>query len=206
MNQRYVRKRVYLANSGSHPLIFLCISFLLGIISGCALASFSQKESPAHLFSYLDGYFSVLESGGYSKASLLSTFWEIARWPLFAGLMGTTLFGVIALPALLCLRGFLLSYAISVLVCLYGGWRGLLLAFVVFGIPALCSVISLFIIGWNVLHHHHELRKNRSKAAFTTQNQQLILSLFAVILWTFFGTVAQHWITPVLLNRLASMM
>ena len=201
MNKRQVRRKPG-APPGAAALLVLGAGFILGVLSGCLLASFSRGGSSAHLFSYLDGYFSLLETGGGAETTLFSTFWEIGRWPLFAGLMATTLFGVIALPGLLLVRGFLLAYAVSVFICLYGGWNGLLLAAVIFGVPALSSVASLFIIGRYVLCRHGRERPAGGREDNGTR-KRLLAAVFPVLLWIFCGTVIQHWISPVLLNRLA---
>ena len=178
-------------------LVFLSACFTLGAGAGCLLASFFQKGSFTHLFSYLNGYFSILQSSESSGNPLISTFWEICRWPLFAGLMGTTLFGVVAVPALLVLRSFLLSYAVSVFVCLYGGWYGLLLSLSLFGVPALCSVVSLTMIGWNILFRHFNPQKGKGK-----DEKRLVSSILFILIWLVAGTIFQHWISPALLSRL----
>lgn len=201
MNKRQHQRKAGALPPALNALLLLGICSVLGMLFGCLLASFFQQGSAGHLFSYLDGYFSVMESGGRTETTLFSTFWEIGRWPLLGGLMATTLFGVIALPVLLFIRSFLLSYAVSVLICLYGSWNGLLLAAVIFGVPALSSVISLALIGKDVLcHRGREHHGGREEPA---ARNLLIKTTFAVLLCVFLGTVIQHWISPVLLNQMS---
>lgn len=200
MNKRYGRGKMGSVKPRSAALILLSACFVLGVLLGCLLASIFQKGSAEPLFSYLNGYFSVLEAGELSESSLLSTFWEIGRWPLFAGLMATTLFGVVALPALLLLRGFLLSYAVSVLVCLYGGADGFLFSAVIFGVPAFSSTLSLFIIGQLVLPDGTQAMNGRKR----WDHRQLAVCSFAIFICLFLGTVIQHWICPALLNWIAA--
>ena len=204
MNRRYRAGEVTLGSPSLSPLILMTACFALGLFLGCLLASFFQESGDPHLFSYLDDYFLLLENGGEMESSLLATLWEVLRWPLFAGLMGTTLFGVVAVPVLIFLRGILLSYALSVLVCIYGGWRGSLLSLCIFGAPALCSVVSLFLIGWVVLHHHAHGRGSSHRGE--TDLQRLLSCLLALFALVAAGTFVQHWICPALLRQLVSVL
>ena len=78
---------------------------------------------------------------------LLSVLWESVRWPLFAFLMGFTALGVLGIPTLFAVRGFLLSFAVSSFVRMFGGTGGIL-AFFAFGITGLAAVPALFVLGF----------------------------------------------------------
>ena len=204
MNGRQQVGRAWFGSSSLPPLILMTVCFTIGLFLGCLLASFFRESGDPYLFSYLDDYFMLLENGGEMECSLFSTLWEVLRWPLFAGLLGTTLFGVVAIPVLLFLRGILLSYALSVLVCIYGGWRGLLMSLCIFGVPALCSVISLFLIGWVVQDHYARNRGNARRGELSFR--RILSCLLTLLILIAAGTFTQHWICPALLRRLASVL
>ena len=204
MNKRHNLSGIKTQHPDFSSLMILSSCFLVGVCAGCILAAFFQQGSDPHLFSYLDEYFSVMEKGGKNEINFFSTVWEFIRWPLLAGLMGATLFGVIALPVLLCLRGFLLSYAISILISLYGGWYGLLLALCIFSAPAFTSVAILFLIGRIVLCRHIHGQSGTQKGNVGRLQMQKILVMSLV--WIAVGIFLQHWICPALLRGLAGIL
>ena len=64
------------------------------------------------LAAYIEGYLAAAKSGSVVLSpGLLSVLWESVRWPLFAFLMGFTALGVLGIPTLFAVRGFLLSFA-----------------------------------------------------------------------------------------------
>ena len=197
MNKRY--HSLASSEPGIHvpSMVILILLFALGLTIGCAFASFLQPETDSQLFSFLKDYFSLLNSGEGKSPSLWADFWELLRWPLLSALMGSTMFGILTAPALLLLRGFLLSYSISIFIR-YFGLNGILVALVVFGIPALCSIVSLFVIGLDILTFHLLKNGNPSKKIIISH-----LLVVAAILTT--GTFLHHWLSPVLLHYLSGL-
>ena len=68
------------------------------------------------------------------------------RFPLAALLMGFTALGVIGLPVLFAVRGFLFSFSVACFCRLFGG-AGLIPALFLFGLPALLWAPALFVLG-----------------------------------------------------------
>lgn len=146
-----MRKRVVkildLPSSGSAVvLLILSAAFLLGGLAGCFLANQVDGSGSTALGDYLEGYLSAVYSGSAAKPEALSLLWEIIRWPLFTFVLGLTPLGLLGIPILFLVRGFLLSFAISSFYHVLGT-VGLGLAFVVFGITGLICVPVLFILG-----------------------------------------------------------
>jgi len=195
VNTRYLRSISSETYVHIPSLVIIILLFSFGLTMGCAFASFLRPDADSLLFSYLNEYFTLLNSGkSGGSPSLPATFWEFFRWPLFATLIGTTLIGTFTAPALLLLRGFLLSYAISVFIRFWGT-DGLLWAAVIFGLPALCSVVSLFIISLDILSFHRSINDSIAK---TTVFSHLLFT--AIILSV--GSLIHHWLSPVLLRLL----
>ena len=119
-------------------------SFLLGGVLGF-LISFTGAHN-AELADYLLDYFFAVGAAESWSISVLSGIWNVLRWPFFAFLLGISKVGLVAIPALLFFRAFLLSNAISVFMTLFQ-LKGLVVSLVVFAIPTLLIVPLIYAIG-----------------------------------------------------------
>ena len=72
--------------------------------------------------------------------------WGQAKYVLAALVLGLTALGALGLPVLFGVRGFFLSFPAACFCRVFGG-RGLLPAFVLFGLPALLWAPALFLAG-----------------------------------------------------------
>lgn len=146
-----MRKRVVriwdLPSSGAFAAsLILGISFFLGGLAGCLFANQVDGNGSAALREYLEGYLRFVSSGEMARPDVLSLLWETVRWPLAAIALGLTPLGLLGIPILFMVRGFLLSFSISSFF-LVMGVPGLTLAFVIFGIAGLVCVPVLFVLG-----------------------------------------------------------
>jgi len=142
------RVRVFnLKDRGRIPaLIVLSGCFLCGIFAGCLWADSVTERGGAVLSEYINGYLTVLRGGTAGNGSLLATLWELFRWPLLTVAFAFTAVGLIAIPVIFLLRGFLLSFSIACLIRVLGS-TGAILAFFLFGISGVLSLPVLFILG-----------------------------------------------------------
>ena len=184
MNKRHDRL-------GLSKMLALC--FIAGTALGCAFASSLDSTADSQLLSYLTGYFSLLKSGINNTPSFWATIWEILRWPLFSGLLGSTLLGLFISPLLLSLRGLFLSFTVSIFIRFFG-LGGLLFSFSALGVPALCSVLSLFTISLDVITYH------RSKKAGIAIPKSILYHFAIVFLLLVTGTLLHRWLSPILLK------
>ncbi len=129
---------------GLFPPLLLGLCFMAGLLLGLLLSALRKEGSD--LSEYLSAYFRAVIGGDVSGLSLWSVIWDLIRWPLAAFLLGCTVLGVVGIPALLLIRGFLLSYAITTFARLFGE-RGMALALAVFGVSALLMLPVLFVVG-----------------------------------------------------------
>ena len=107
-------------------LVVVSAAFALGGVLGCGLtAARAGEAAPPHM---------------------LSVVWSTIRWPVFAVLMGFTGLGLLGIPVLFSIRGFLLSFAITSFVRMFGGVGGVL-AFLTFGVTGLVAIPVLFVLG-----------------------------------------------------------
>lgn len=121
-------------------------AFALGGLLGCLLAAQVGGGGNDSLTAYLQSYLTAARTGAVTQPGLLPIVWETLRWPLFTFLMGFTALGMLGIPVLFAIRGFLLSFAVSSFVRLFGG-AGAILAFFAFGLTGLVAVPVLFVLG-----------------------------------------------------------
>ena len=140
-------ERLDMSAGGITPaLAVMAASFFLGGLSGCLLASCVGGDGAASLRAYVEQFLQTAQSGELSVPAAAALIWDTARWPLLALLLGFTALGLLGLPLLFAVRGFLLSFAVASLVRLFGG-AGCLLAMALFGISGALSVPALFVLG-----------------------------------------------------------
>lgn len=128
---------------GPASLAVLCACFFLGLLLGFLFSALSSES--IELSDYLQRYFQVAGQSGGISPSLWSVVWEQARWPLLAVVLSFTVLGVIGIPLLLTIRGFLLSFAVATFGRLFG-LHGVAAALAVFGLTALLSMPVLFAV------------------------------------------------------------
>ena len=128
-------------------LAVLAVSFLLGALAGCLMSTFLSGDGLESLQSYLEAFLWEMDGAQRLEGpALAGQLWSVLRWPLFALLLGFTALGVLGLPLLFAVRGFLLAYSIAAFVRAFGS-AGCLLAFLVFGVGGAVSVPVLFVLG-----------------------------------------------------------
>ena len=127
-------------------LIILSACFLAGGLAGCLLAAQVGGAGEASLNQYLEAFLLAAQEGAVDVPALWAQIWDTLRWPLFALLLGFTALGVLGVPVLFTLRGFLLAFSIASFVRAFGG-AGWLLACLVFGIGGVLSLPALFVLG-----------------------------------------------------------
>ena len=127
-------------------LLILSAAFLLGAFAGCALAARVGGGGSDALVSYLEGYLVVASEGEISPPNWISLLWSTMRWPLLTFILGLSALGLLGIPVLFLMRGFLMSFAIASFFYMLGG-SGLLMAAVVFGVSGLIAIPVFFVLG-----------------------------------------------------------
>lgn len=146
MGKRVVKIWDLPSSGTSAALLILGAAFVLGGFAGCLLADQVVGGGSDALGEYLEGYLSAVYSGGMVKPDVLSVLWDTIRWPLLILVLSLTPLGLLGLPILFLVRGFLLSFAVASFFRVLGT-AGLALAFVVFGITGLLCIPVFFVLG-----------------------------------------------------------
>ena len=127
-------------------LAVVSAAFCLGALAGMLVASQVGGGGQDSLTAYLERYLAAAQSGAAAPPRVSSILWETLRWPVLTFLLGFTALGVVGIPLLFGVRGFLLSFSIACFVRLFGG-AGCLLALLIFGVGGAVSVPVLFVLG-----------------------------------------------------------
>lgn len=122
---------------------------MLGALLGLLAASMVSEESCDSLKQFFLSYTELTPGRTYTWSGFFQTLWYFVRFPLLILLAGFSALGVFVIPAVLSLKGFSFSFAVSALVLLYG-LPGLIAAAVFFGLADFVFIPILFLIGgWN---------------------------------------------------------
>lgn len=183
--------------SGLPYLIVLLVSFLVGACIGGFLA-FLLGPSP-ELSDYLSEYCVALSQGRLCP-SFLTVLWDCVRWPLFTALLGVTVLGVVGIPVLFAVRGFLLSFSTTTF-CLLLGHRGLAVAAVLFSVAILLVLPALFVLGCDWLRISCLRLPNSPSSAGKQYRIESVLVCTGVLV----VSVAVQWtVIPAVLTALCS--
>lgn len=112
----------------------LSIVFLLGALIGCVFTVFAEENGVVELGQYLSRYFELLKTNEI-KVSVGSVLWSQGRYFLYIVLFSLSVIGVVMIPMLVGIRGFLFAFSCAFCYRLFG-MSGLWFALVLFGLPA----------------------------------------------------------------------
>ena len=118
MMGRRKKWKVDLLSGRAAGLIVLVVLFLIGSVVGCVCAG-CIEDPDSTLAGYVRDCLSALVQG-QTGGRFLPVLWEVSKVPLAAFVLGLTALGVVGLPVLFALRGFLLCYAVSAFFRLFG--------------------------------------------------------------------------------------
>lgn len=156
--------KVNLLSGQAAALLLLSGLFLTGSAVGCVAAGL-VTDPDGVLLDYVKDCLGLL-----AKAETVGRFWhvlwELAKLPLAVVLLSFTAVGLVGLPVLFAVRGFLLSYSVSVFYRLFGP-AGLLHGFLLFGFSALIWMPILFQLGvQGVLGSYSLLRRTLGEGRY----------------------------------------
>lgn len=127
-------------------LAVTAVSFFIGGVFGFALTSRVEGAAAESLNAYVRAFLSAAGGGEVDPPALLPLLWQVFRWPLLTVALGFTAFGLIGIPALFAVRGFLFSFSVAAFIRVLGSFGGLVAA-AVFGLTGAVAIPALFILG-----------------------------------------------------------
>lgn len=126
---------------GLTQLAVLGTCFAVGAAGGFFMSA--AVGDNAELLDYLRQYFQSAARGEGVSPSIGAAVWDLVRWPAVVLLLGLTPVGVVGIPLVMGVRGFLLCYAATTFARLFH-LPGMAAALTVFGVTVLIAVPVLF--------------------------------------------------------------
>lgn len=130
---------------GLSALIVTAAFFALGALMGSLLAFRAAESGADALQAYLEQFLHLAQEDSLTFPDLFPFLWHTLRWPLAAVLLGFSAFGLLGIPVLSGLRGFFLAFSTAGFARVYGR-SGLMIAFLLLGIPAFVAVPAIFLL------------------------------------------------------------
>lgn len=124
--------------------LLLAGSFALGSVLGCLFSARLEGAGMEALERYLSGYLALMQTDT-AEPGWAGLVWPTFRMPLLVTVLRFTVLGVLLLPVVMGIRGFLLSFAISAFVRCYA-WKGMGAALLLFGFPRTLEMLVLFVL------------------------------------------------------------
>lgn len=177
-------------------LFLLLFAFFAGAVPGFLLAFWGSGNQAVK--SYLLDHF-VYAASGELHISFFSAVWECIQWPLFVLIFSFHALGIFIIPALICIRSFLLSYVVSV-VSLAFPHDGLIISIILFSATILFVVPTLFLWGSEGLR---SATAHRLSSSTSGQTHSFRVEILLIGIGTLFVAIAVHWtIVPLFLNSI----
>jgi len=183
---------------GSFTLVVFVISFSAGAAAGFLFGSVCDNSD---LFAdYLKTYFNDVSSGRI-RFSFFRVFWDCLRWPALLLICSISGLRYIGVPTLLLVRGFLLSYSVSVLTAVLGK-IGILLSMSLFGINVFLQVPLLLFLALESFDYYAEPARQKHLSGFFASDFFVVLVIsFAIIV---LAVVIQWTAVPAILIHICS--
>ncbi|HIS52759.1 MAG TPA: hypothetical protein IAC15_08480 [Candidatus Onthomonas avicola] len=183
------------------PWLLLPAAFLAGGLAGHLLAGVSAGTLSQVLEQYAA---SCIRQDTAPPPELLPLLWRYLREPFLALLFGCSALGIVALPGLLAVQGFLTAYAASALIRTWGSW-GLLAAGVWVGVGnfiLLTVVLAIAVPGWGrAWEIAADCRLDR-RLPRDYPRRCLLLGLAGLLAALVYEYVCWAWLTPFLWSSL----
>lgn len=170
---------------------------MAGALAGFFFSSIFSQDG--ELLDHLQRYFQFVGSSEGAEPSLLSSVWDMVRWPLFAFLLGCSVLGTVGLPILMAVRGFMLSFASAAIVRLLGA-PGLAAAAVSFGLTASIAIPVLFVIARDAFRRSLGCLSGSPLSALPVRLKSVVPCIGLLIL----AAALQQTVMPVLLRAVCA--
>jgi hypothetical protein len=182
-------------------LLLLSSGFFLGGVFGCIFASSVCGNGSLALSSYINEFIASIRAGTIQMPSVLSSIWSIFRWPIITVLLSFTAFGMIGIPVLFFIRGFLFTFCVSSFALVLGK-HGLLYAFLLLGVESFLSIPVLFLIGLQgiALSAQAKNKKKRPKLKPYTNEPSVAVRNAICICVLLFCTMWEILFVPMLIS------
>ena len=188
-----VTKGNILADSEQNGFLnLLFILFIVGSVAGAFVGNLSSGEYALGL---------VSANMRAESAGLIPALWSCGKFHFLVLLASTSLLGVIAVPALSAVRGYLISCGAAALISGYPD-RGFLIVLAIMGLPGIFSVPSFFMLSSQAMQSSVRLISSAAGRVRTKSSGSAVALLLACTCSVSIAAVLEHFAVPILLKHL----
>ncbi|MEG2000493.1 MAG: hypothetical protein RR053_03750 [Evtepia sp.] len=179
-------------DQSKYILIMISLCFLLGGVIGCFFGSHPTES----MTNYINHFFQAAKEGSVVAPGLLEASWTILRWPLLVIALHFSFVGLVGIPVLFVVRGFLLAFNIAAFASVLGDAG---IPFLLLGAESLLSIPVLFLLGSygiSVLIRPKQIAVSRKKSDKIVYMRGIVICgglLLFCIMW-------EQFVTPILLR------
>lgn len=183
----------------------LGVCFLLGALLGGAASARGAETMGGELRRYWESYLALRALGGISAGAVWQTFVCFFRASAAVFVLGFASLGVVLIPAVCALQGFLYAYALACFACAMGR-EGFFLLLVLFALRLMVVLPCTLLLGgaaWETARGMAALSLGRGKRARgVTYGRRCWLRFGKVCVCLLLGAAAELWLVPRLLALL----
>ena len=172
--------------------LFLAFFFLTGALIGALVGALSDGGD-------LRGVLTAISDESGSRGAFFRALWDASWFHLLVLLAGTSLLGLLFVPLLTALRGYLLSCTAAAVLQSYS-WSTVL---VLLGIPALFELPCLLVLSADAIRISRRLSAAGGIAAAERENPILRHTLICLLVLTV-SALMETFVLPVLLAKCIS--
>ena len=184
----------------------LSVVFLLGALMGCTFTVLAEESGMKELGQYLSQYFDLLKRNEVD-VSFGRVFWSQGRYFLYIVLFSLSVIGVVMIPVLVGIRGFLFSFSCATCYRLFG-MCGLWLSLVLFGIPAFFWYPGLLLLSTHGFFGSLELirRVENDDRKFFFQRLPSCMQIISGMIFLIVSVTVEYCIVPTVIGWFFRMM
>lgn len=189
------------ASEGVSALVVTAAFFALGGVLGQFVSAWALESGSEAVSAYLTQFLAQAQRDGLLYPDLFQFLWLSLRWPFAAFVLGFSALGLLGLPILSGLRGFLFSFSVGVLGRALGR-RGLCIAFLLLGLSGLISIpVFLLVATQSFMAARGLASRGQGKREFPYDRaymlrcgfSALFLLVSLILEWYFVPTLLSGW-------------
>ncbi len=186
--------------------LFVCAAlFIIGVVVGTFSAHLSASEQ--ELSELISQYLTAYLNSDSTQPSLLINLADAFKYQLAAIFLGFSVLGVFCIPLLAAVRGFFLSFSVSIVIRLLG-WKGVWLALSMFGISTIITIPCFFILSITAFSSSARLyqmaRSKTMRAPVVAPDRKMFAVCAICLIAVFLSALIDAYLTPLLIRLAAS--
>jgi uncharacterized membrane protein SpoIIM required for sporulation len=185
----------------SVALGIIALAFLAGIVGGCFLSVRGGAAADGAVADYL----SPLAGSAIPRPAIGRVIINTFIYPVLCFALGYSIPGIALIPAVICTKGFFLSYAVASCVKVFGEESGILFSLSLLGPHLLITLPCLFLLGtYGLLGSIGLLSSFRRRAAAPMKTKESFMRFGIIICALAAAAAVEIYCSPALASLVAS--